>query len=105
MRAYGGSHPYRIVPHGPDRMVLTCSRSGVGVIEAKRPEDGATWTLTAPGTDAEDRTVETEGTRAAAIDEMIAFAFEVMPHEGIEVHVPARLAADGHTVVHLRDEP
>lgn len=104
MRAHGGSNPHRIVPHGPDRMVLTCSRSGVGVIEAKRPENSTTWTLIAHGSDAEDRVIETDETRAAAIDAMIAFAFETLPHEGIEVHVPARLAADG-TVIQLRDEP
>mgnify|MGYP005815146449 CR=1 FL=1 len=103
MRAHGGSHPYRIVPHGPDRMVLTCSRTGAGVIDAKRPPGTGTWTLSTP--EAEDRTVDTETTRADAVDAMISFAFEVLPHEGIEVHVPARLAADGETIIHLRDEP
>jgi hypothetical protein len=105
MRAHGGSNPHRIVPHGPDRMVLTCSRSGQGIIEAKRPENGKTWTLVAHGSDADDRVVETDETRSAAIDAMISFAYETLPHEGIEVHVPARVASDGETIIQLRDEP
>lgn len=104
MRAHGGSNPHRVVPHGPDRMVLSCSRSGQAVIEAKRSEDRV-WTLIAHGSDDGDRVIETDETRSKAIDAMIAFAFETLPHEGIEVHVPSRLHSDGETEVHLRDEP
>lgn len=105
MRAHGGSNPHRVVPHGPDKMVLSCSRTGRAIIEAKRPENSQTWTLIAHGSDDEDRVIETDETRRKAVDAMIAFAFETLPHGGIEVHVPSRLHADGETEIHLRDEP
>lgn len=106
-------------------MVLSCSRSGTAVVEAKRSAGNRVWVISAPGTDVEDQTVETEEIRGPVVDAMIALAFEVLPHEGIEVHVPSRrlhpdqaaephyasrvhyeLLSDGSEVpaIHMRDE-
>lgn len=127
MQAQGGSHPHRIVRHGPDRMVLSCSRSGGAVIEATRAKGNTTWTLVAHDSDAPDRVIDTEQTRADAVDAMIAFAMEVTAHEGMEINLPPRQAhphEEAHSphvwyreiadptgtprtvaMIHLRDEP
>lgn len=92
MHAHGGSNPHRIGRHGPNKMVLSCSRTGTAIIEASRPEGAKSWTLMAHGSESANRTVETDDTRRPVVFAMIGFAEEELPHEGFEVNIPPRRA-------------
>lgn len=91
---------HQIIPFG-DRMLLTDYGTNRIIVEARR--SGADeWTLSSSG--AQNVTVETGGTRRAAVDAMIDMALAVLPEDGYATWVPGY--HDEHGNFHcLRDEP